>query len=278
MARRDVSNVGSILPGGTSSGGALTTSVDNEGRPEAIINTDEPGGVKGGAPAHGVASGRAAAERVAAGAEVAVVGDGDLLTEALGLALPRLGLAACSIEVRLGNLAEVARGLLRDGCRMAVVVISPDNISGSIQRLGILSSAGLQVLAVSSIAHPAVTKACRGAGVHCVLSTIESLDRLHGALVSVKRSLPEIAAPPGGPFGGVPDDVREAREQIATLTCREEEVLGYLLDGMATKAIASKLGVKMATARSHVAAILRKLSVSSQIQAVAVARRAGWER
>lgn len=225
-----------------------------------------------------MASGRAAAERVAAGAEVAVVGDGDLLTEALGLALPRLGLAACSIEVRLGNLAEVARGLLRDGCRMAVVVISPDNISGSIQRLGILSSAGLQVLAVSSIAHPAVTKACRGAGVHCVLSTIESLDRLHGALVSVKRSLPEIAAPPGGPFGGVPDDVREAREQIATLTCREEEVLGYLLDGMATKAIASKLGVKMATARSHVAAILRKLSVSSQIQAVAVARRAGWER
>jgi DNA-binding NarL/FixJ family response regulator len=48
------------------------------------------------------------------------------------------------------------------------------------------------------------------------------------------------------------------------------------LDGVQTKVIARKLGVKLSTARSHVAAILRKLEVNSQIQVAAIARRAGW--
>ncbi len=210
----------------------------------------------------------------APGAEVAVVGDSDLLTEALSLALPRLGLEACSIDVRLNRLAGVAASLLRDGCRIAVVVVSPDNISSSIQRLGILSSAGLQVVAVSSIPHPAVADACHAAGVQGVLSAIESLDTLHGVLAKVRGSLPAITAPPGGPCAGVPDDVRRAREQLATLTRREKEVLDCLLEGVPTKEIARRLGVRLATARTHVAAILRKLDATSQVQAVAVARRA----
>ena len=54
------------------------------------------------------------------------------------------------------------------------------------------------------------------------------------------------------------------------LTAREIEVLVGLVDGESTKALAARLGVTTATARTHVQNVLAKLGVHSRLQAVAL--------
>jgi DNA-binding NarL/FixJ family response regulator len=60
------------------------------------------------------------------------------------------------------------------------------------------------------------------------------------------------------------------------LSRREDEVLRALADGQSAAAIAAAAYVSEATVRTQIRAILTKLGVSSQLQAVALARRAGW--
>lgn len=61
----------------------------------------------------------------------------------------------------------------------------------------------------------------------------------------------------------------------ATLTPRERQVLGFLVDGLTTEEIASELGVVLETARNHIRHILLKLDAHSRVQAVARARKLG---
>lgn len=60
------------------------------------------------------------------------------------------------------------------------------------------------------------------------------------------------------------------------LSRREDEVLRALAEGRSAAAIAAAAYVSEATVRTQIRAILTKLGVSSQLQAVALARRAGW--
>ena len=60
---------------------------------------------------------------------------------------------------------------------------------------------------------------------------------------------------------------------VQELTPREREVLSLLARGEAVGGIARSLGLSVHTVRSHVRNILRKLGVSSQLEAVARARR-----
>ena len=57
------------------------------------------------------------------------------------------------------------------------------------------------------------------------------------------------------------------------LTARQTEVLELLADGLAAKAIATRLGVAETTVRSHIHAILVELGTHSQLEAIAKARR-----
>lgn len=70
------------------------------------------------------------------------------------------------------------------------------------------------------------------------------------------------------------DRGREA-QLLARLTGREQQVLRALAAGQSAGQIADAEWLSMATVRTHVQAVLRKLEVSSQLAAVAVARR-GW--
>lgn len=54
------------------------------------------------------------------------------------------------------------------------------------------------------------------------------------------------------------------------LTQREQQVLQSLVDGDSTERMAARLGMRSATARSHVQGVLLKLGVSSRIAAVSV--------
>lgn len=61
-----------------------------------------------------------------------------------------------------------------------------------------------------------------------------------------------------------------------SLSPREDEVLRSLAAGLPAATIAADAFVSEATVRTQIRAVLTKLGVSSQLQAVAVARRAGW--
>jgi DNA-binding NarL/FixJ family response regulator len=72
---------------------------------------------------------------------------------------------------------------------------------------------------------------------------------------------------------------REAERRLApfaSLTPREQDVLGMLMDGLQAAAIAEASYVSLATVRSQIRSILTKLGVSSQLSAVSMAIQAGW--
>jgi DNA-binding NarL/FixJ family response regulator len=68
----------------------------------------------------------------------------------------------------------------------------------------------------------------------------------------------------------------EALAPFADLTPREASVLGGMLDGLSAEQIAERDFVSLATVRTQIQSVLRKLGVTSQLAAVAAARRAGW--
>jgi DNA-binding NarL/FixJ family response regulator len=67
---------------------------------------------------------------------------------------------------------------------------------------------------------------------------------------------------------------REVQEKLDRLTPREREVLGLLAAGKRAQAIADHFVVSLPTVRTQVRAVLGKLEVSSQLEAVALYRRA----
>jgi DNA-binding NarL/FixJ family response regulator len=72
---------------------------------------------------------------------------------------------------------------------------------------------------------------------------------------------------------------RERRQELApfeSLTPREQQVLRALSAGMTVPRIAEAWVVSQATVRSQVHAVLSKLCVRSQLEAVAAANRVGW--
>ena len=80
------------------------------------------------------------------------------------------------------------------------------------------------------------------------------------------REAPEAAAPPS------PSDLPEWRGH---LTSRQRELVSLLAEGLSTRAIATRLGLKESTVRNHIHAILVELDAHSQLEAVANARRYG---
>lgn len=66
-------------------------------------------------------------------------------------------------------------------------------------------------------------------------------------------------------------EAADAELRLDRLTAREREILQLLTDGHRNQAIAERLLISPATARTHIANILSKLGVSSQIEAVALA-------
>jgi DNA-binding NarL/FixJ family response regulator len=62
----------------------------------------------------------------------------------------------------------------------------------------------------------------------------------------------------------------------ASLTQREREVMGLLVQGLSNKEIGHRLGIEVVTVALHLRSIYRKLGVSSRTQAVRLAMEQGW--
>jgi DNA-binding CsgD family transcriptional regulator len=73
-----------------------------------------------------------------------------------------------------------------------------------------------------------------------------------------------------------PVEAVKAPTRQARLTPRQLEVLELIDEGLAAKAISSRLDIAEATVRNHIRSILLELGCHSQLEALAVARRRGF--
>ena len=78
---------------------------------------------------------------------------------------------------------------------------------------------------------------------------------------------------PPGMLGSPP--VTAAQDTTLGLSARQLDVLKLLIDGMSNKLICRELDLSESTVKTHLAAIFRKLEVSSRTQAVVAAARLG---
>ena len=76
-------------------------------------------------------------------------------------------------------------------------------------------------------------------------------------------------------LGPIPMTARSLLVDEQPLSPRQRQVLALLDQGLGPTAIATRLGVSLATVRNHVAAVLHRLGCHSQLEAVATARRRG---
>lgn len=71
-------------------------------------------------------------------------------------------------------------------------------------------------------------------------------------------------------------DVRRSAALPDTLTPRQKQVMGFLVNGTPYKVVAHNLGVSMTTVKTDTMAIYRKLGVNNRTQAVVAAARMGY--
>ena len=150
----------------------------------------------------------------------------------------------------------------------------------TLRLIGTLAERGCRVLVMASDQGLPLTGECLHRGAEAVVDQAISFDRL----VEVLRRLNA-----GG--RAMTEEEREAlleavqRQEAAEralhqpfrdLTERESKVFAALVEGLAPKQIAHRDGIAISTVRGHIHGVLSKLEVSSQREALAMARHAGW--
>lgn len=72
-------------------------------------------------------------------------------------------------------------------------------------------------------------------------------------------------------------ELTELRERVESLTQRQKETLRYLIEGLATKDIALKLGLSPRTVEIHRAFVMSKMNAKSVADLLRTCMRLGWK-
>lgn len=144
-----------------------------------------------------------------------------------------------------------------------------------------LTAAGHRVVVLTGVEQAARLVACLDEGAVAVLSKAARFERLADAVALAADGV-EVLHPHevAELRARAREEARDAERRLgalATLTDREAAILGGLVRGRSAAQIAEASVVSVATVRSQIGAVLRKLDVPSALAAVARAREAGWE-
>jgi DNA-binding NarL/FixJ family response regulator len=129
-------------------------------------------------------------------------------------------------------------------------------------RVVILTGDGDESISIDALEVGAVGVIPRVAGLDVLDGLI--VDVVSGATLVVPERLPSLIRAAGTRRA----QARDAEARIARLTVREREILVLLSEGLSNEAIAERLFISDRTVETHVRNMLRKLGVSSKIQAV----------
>jgi two-component system, NarL family, nitrate/nitrite response regulator NarL len=213
-------------------------------------------------------------------ASVLIIEDHLLLADGLAVALRREGLEVeIADPVAPDPIMELAWRLRPDVVLLDLVL--GDEYGLSIPLIEPLRATGAQVLMLTGATDPALLGTCVEAGAVGLISKSEGFEVVLDKLSRAARHQTTLHA---SERERVLSSLRvwraEERARLAPferLTARERVVLGALMDGASAEAIAKSSFVSLATVRSQIRSILEKLSVHSQVAAVALAHRLRWE-
>lgn len=213
------------------------------------------------------------------GVSVVLVEDHALLAQSLGIALHAEGYDVTVPPVHDPDqlLADVL------AARPDVVLLDLDLGEGGgdgSDLVAPLTQAGARVVIVSGVTDPLRIAGAVEAGAVGHVRKSRPIEELMSATARVAAGEPLLGADERHRLLTQLRRDRASRAErdrpFAQLTPREAQVLRALADGHSVDAIAHEWVVSEATVRSQVRGVLTKLGVSSQLAAVAMARRAGW--
>ncbi len=210
---------------------------------------------------------------------VLIVEDHVLLADGLAAALRREGLVVEIADPRsYETILDAARRLRPD---VVVLDLVLGDVGLSVPIIAELRQLCASVLVLTGITDPTLLGMCVEAG---ALGLVSKSERFDVVFDTVLRAARRQSALHPVERDRVLTSLREhraaERERLAPferLTTRERMVLGALMEGATADEIAKSSFVSLATVRSQIRSILEKLSVHSQVAAVALAHRARWE-
>ena len=207
---------------------------------------------------------------------VAIIDDHDLIVAALAAALRAEG---CDVDVP--SLGEALPAwLLAAAPQVALLDLDLGAHGSGEDLLPALLASGCRVLVVSGISDGAVIGRCLARGASGWLPKSASLDQLLAAILALAAGREVLSDSERDRLLRVWRERREVEAAVLApflrLSPREGVVLGLLMEGRSVDRIAQTSFVSSDTVRTQVRAILTKLGVNSQLEAVAMVRRAGW--
>jgi DNA-binding NarL/FixJ family response regulator len=217
------------------------------------------------------------------GTPVLLVDDHSLFAQAVEIGLRAAGIPARRVEPR--SSAEITAAC--SAAAPATVLLDLRLGTGAdgvpidgLDLVGPITASGCRVVVVTGESGDDTWGTAVGRGALTVLPKDTELETLVHVLTAVREGRPVLDE------GRRQDLLAAARRMRAdaearlapfrSLSPREDEVLCSMAAGMPAAAIAAAAYVSEATVRTQIRAVLTKLGVSSQLQAVALARRAGW--
>lgn len=214
-------------------------------------------------------------------ATVLIVDDHELVATSLALGLRAEGLAARHQEVRGAAEVLTAAGGLVPGLVLLDLDLGRDAQRRPVDGVRLvepLRAAGWRVVVLSGTTDRARVGAALAAGAVAAVPKAAPFPRLLAAVRAAlaghevmpaqrRRELVEV-------YERQQADHADLAERLRRLTPREREVLAHLAAGRRAQAVADTFVVSLATVRTQIRSIFTKLEVSSQIEAVALYRRA----
>ncbi len=210
------------------------------------------------------------------GARLLIADDHQMLAQAMGLALVDAGFAPVCV-VDPATLDQIRLEADRFEPDVAVLDLHLGNDQKALVAMEELAGRGVLVLAITGSSDPVEMGQCLAAGAIGVLEKSRSWDVLIQSIVDLVDGQSIMRPSAQQALLDLVDQRRRADKEwsalFAQLTPREREVLSLLRQGLVAGEIARSQDLSLPTVRTHISAVLRKLGVSSQIAAVAMANR-----
>lgn len=203
-----------------------------------------------------------------------------MLAEALAAALAGHGFEAVAVPTKELELdgVQTCAAQLRPSIALVDLFLGEDRLGLALVEP--LRSLGITVMMLTTSHDPILLGECLLAGACAVLDKAAPFEDLLLALNAATEGQP---AMPEARRREILEAHRHAVTERAAanrrferLTPREAEVLSLLVQGATTKEAARALGITLPTVRTQIRAVLEKLGVRSQRDAVVEAVRCGW--
>lgn len=207
-----------------------------------------------------------------------IVEDHGLIAETVGAALRLRGFDVEVVDA-LGT-DDVVAATTASGTRLALLDLELGEGKDAVAIVHELTARGVTVLMMTGVTDPVRLARCVRAGAVGIVDKAAGFDHLceaaahvtvHGALLDHHQREEHLQV-----LRRHDAEVERRLAPFRRLTPRESAILHALCHGRSVDQIATTDTVSVATVRTHVKAILRKLGVGSQLAATAVARESGW--